>query len=256
MPTVNDLFSAINSFAPFATQCGWDNSGLLLGDAAKQVRRVGFALDLTRQTLQAATQENVDLLVTHHPVIFRGVKTLLSDDPLCELVRRGMAVISVHTPWDSADGGVNDVLCDLFALSDVRAVETPDAPVPMLRLGTLEQTLTPQAFAALAAKTLGTTVRLASCGKPVKTVAVCGGAAFEFCEPARLAGADLFLTGDAKHHELLDAVESGISVVAAGHFETEHPSVAVLLAKVQAAFPALECVLLREENPVEFFCDR
>ena len=78
----------------------------------------------------------------------------------------------------------------------------------------------------------------------------------ELCESARLAGADVFLTGDAKHHELLDAAESGISVVAAGHFETERPSVDVLRVQVKACFPELDCVLLREENPVEFFFDR
>ena len=253
MPTVKEILSAINAFAPFASQCEWDNSGLLIGDAAKNVRRVGLALDLTRQTLNAAIEENVDLLVTHHPVIFRGVRALLAEDPLYELVRRGIAVISVHTPWDCANGGVNDVLCGLFSLSDIRTAETPDTPVPMLRLGKLEREMTPREFARFAAETLKTTVRLASCGKPVKTVAVCGGAAMELCESARLAGADVFLTGDAKHHELLDAAES---VVAAGHFETERPAMAAFKEKLQAAFPALCCVLLPESNPVEFFGGR
>ena len=256
MPTVNDILSAVDRFAPFSAQCGWDNSGLLLGNADQAVNRIGFALDLTRRTMQAAVEEKVDLLVTHHPVIFHPVKNLFVGDPVYELIRRGISVISVHTPWDCADGGVNDVLCALFGLSDVRAVETPDTPAPMLRVGKLEEEMTPQAFAAFAAKKLNTTVRLASCGSPIKTVGVCGGAAMEFCEPARKAGADVFLTGDAKHHELLDAAESGISVVAAGHFETERPTVKTLCEKVQAAFPELDCVLLREENPVEFFCDR
>ena len=256
MPTVQDVLQTIDAFAPFSSQCEWDNSGLLLGDANKEVRTVGFALDLTRQTLQAAAEEKVDLLVTHHPVIFRPRRNLLAGDPLYELVRSDTAVICVHTPWDCADGGVNDMLCALLDLQNVRKEQTPDTPAAMLRLGTLPQAMTPSAFACFAAKKLGAAVRLASCGKPIQTVAVCGGAAMEFCEPARLAGADVFLTGDAKHHELLDAVESGISVAAAGHFETERLSVDGLRAKVQTAFPALKCVLLPEENPVQLFLNR
>ncbi len=256
MPTVSDILSAIDAFAPFSTQCDWDNSGLLIGDAKKDVARVGFALDLTPQTVRAAIGENIDLLVTHHPVIFRGVRSLLSQSALYALVRSGMAAISVHTPWDCAEGGVNDVLCALLELQNVRSLPTPDSPAPLLRLGELPREMTPRAFAAFAAEKLGATVRLASCGKPVKTVCVAGGSAIELCEDALSAGAQMFFTGDARHHELLNAAESGISVLAGGHFETEHPSMAALLAKVSAAFPALDCVALEETNPVEFFSNR
>lgn len=256
MPAVQEILSAIDALAPFATQCDWDNSGLLVGDRNKEVHRVAFALDLTQKTLQAAFEKKVDLLVTHHPVIFRAKRSLLSGDPVVELLRRDIAVISCHTPWDCASLGVNDILCGLLQLKDVHTVETPDSPAPFLRIGTPDSAMTPQRFAEKAARVLQTTVRLASCGKPIQTVAVCGGAAMEFCEPARLAGADVFLTGDAKHHELLDAVESGISVVAGGHFETEHPSIIGLKNLVQETFPALDCFVLEEENPVEFFTCR
>ena len=253
MPTVKDILNLIDAVAPFATQCDWDNSGLLVGDETKEVRRVGFALDLTSRTLKEAKKADVDLLVTHHLVIFRGKTRLLAGDPVFELVRGDIAVISCHTPFDCADGGVNDLLCALLELRNVCKVETPDTVAPMLRLGELERAMTPQDFAAFAAGKLGTTVRLASCGAPVKRVAVCGGAAMDLCDAARKHGADLFFTGDAKHHELLDAVESGISVLAGGHFETERPALTVLKTAVEKAFPALGCVMLHEENPVEFF---
>ena len=135
----------------------------------------------------------------------------------------------------------------------MKKIETPDTAAPLLRIGTLEQEMTPQEFAALCAKKFGTTMRLASCGKTVKTIGVVGGAAMEYCETARLHGADVFLTGDAKHHEMLDAVDSGISVVAAGHFETEHPSMFALKEQIEQAFPSLSCLVLEEKNPVEFF---
>ena len=253
MPTVKDIYDFLDARAPFATQCDWDNSGLLLGDANRQVRRVGFALDLTAQTLQQAVDEALDLLVTHHPVIFRPKRRLLSGELVYELVRHDIAVISSHIPWDCADGGVNDVLCIALNLSNVKKIETPDTAAPLLRIGTLEHEMTPQEFAALCARKLRTTVRLASCGKKIKTVAVVGGAAIEFCDAAKEHGADVFLTGDAKHHEMLDAVDSGISVVAAGHFETEHPSMFALKEQIEQAFTSLSCLVLEEKNPVEFF---
>ena len=253
MPTVKDIYDFLDARAPFATQCDWDNSGLLLGDANRQVHRVGFALDLTAQTLQQAVDEALDLLVTHHPVIFRPKRRLLSGELVYELVRNDIAVISSHIPWDCADGGVNDVLCIALNLSNVKKIETPDTAAPLLRIGTLEHEMTPQEFAALCAKKFGTTMRLASCGKTVKTIGVVGGAAMEYCETARLHGADLFFTGDAKHHEMLDAVDSGISVLAGGHFETEHLSVYRLKCEVERAFETVSCRVLDEKNPVEFF---
>ena len=120
MLTVKELSAFLNTVAPYDTQCGWDNSGLLCGDPAKEVRCAAFALDLTSETLSMAKDAGADVLVTHHPVIFQPKRRLLSDDPVWALCRSGLAAVSVHTPWDCAEGGVSDVLCGLLGLEHGR----------------------------------------------------------------------------------------------------------------------------------------
>lgn len=251
MILVKDILRTIDEAVPFSTQCAWDNSGFLVGDENQAVETVGFALDLTPETLQAAKDAGAQLIVTHHPVIFHAQKHLREGNVIYALVRSGIAAISSHTPWDCAPGGVNDVLGTLLGLQDLTPVESKEAPQPMARIGTVEP-CTGAELAQRVAAALQTTVRLADAGRPITRVAVCGGAAIEILDEAVAAGADAFVTGDLKHHEALDALERGVTVIAAGHFETENPSVAALKATVEAAFPSLRTVLLPQENPIKF----
>ena len=251
MLTVKELSAFLNTVAPYDTQCGWDNSGLLCGDPAKEVRCAAFALDLTSETLSMAKDAGADVLVTHHPVIFQPRRSLLAGDPVWALCRSGLAAVSVHTPWDCAEGGVSDVLCGLLGLEHVRPVPSEETAVPMVRLGDCAP-CAPQAFAKRVAAALGTTVQLVPGRDPIRSVAVCGGAGMDFFFDAVAAGADAYVTGEAKHHELLAAADSGKTLVAAGHFATETPSMAALQTRVQAAFPALRTVLLPQTDPVTF----
>ncbi|MBQ5968613.1 MAG: Nif3-like dinuclear metal center hexameric protein [Clostridia bacterium] len=249
--TVQSILDYLNETAPLATQCGWDNSGFLVGDAAGDVAVVAFALDLTPQTLAGALEAKADLLVTHHPVIFQPQRSLLADRVLYHTVKSGLAVISLHTPWDCAAGGVNDVLSGLLGLTDVVPVPDSAGGAPMARIGSVDACGAKE-LAERVADALGTTVRLVDGGKPIARVAVCGGAGMSLLDDAVAAGADAFVTGELKHHEALDAAERGVTVIAAGHFETERPSMAALCGAVRQRFPQLSAVLLDETNPVAF----
>ena len=251
MTTAKMIFQSLNAFAPFGTQCDWDNSGLLCGDPEREVTCAAFSLDLTEQTIALAKQAGAELLITHHPVIFHAKKNLLAGDPVYTLCRSGIAAISVHTPWDGADGGVNDVLCGLLGLENVRPLPSAESPVPMARLGDCAP-CAPETFAKQVAAALGTTVQLVRGSGEIKTAGVCGGAGMDFFFDALSNGADAYVTGEAKHHELLLAADSGKTLVVAGHFATEYPSMAALRQKVQAAFPALKTVLLAQPDPVSF----
>ena len=251
MLTVKELSAFLNTVAHYDTQCDWDNSGLLCGDPAGEVTCAAFALDLTNETLKLAKEAGAELLVTHHPVIFQPKRSLLGGDPVYALCKSGLAAISVHTPWDCADGGVNDVLCGLLGLRNARGIPSDETPIPMARIGELSP-CSPEQFAKKVAAALGTTVQLVPGKNEIKTVAVCGGAAMDVFFDALKAGADAYVTGEAKHHELLAAADSGKTAVVAGHFATEYPSMAALQAKVQAAFPALRTVLLTQHDPVRF----
>lgn len=254
MTTLKALSDFLNTIAPYNTQCSWDNSGLLVGDPAREISCVAFALDLTNDTFKQAVDCGADVLVTHHPVIFNPKRNLLFGDPVYALCRAGLAAISVHTPWDCAQGGVNDVLCDALRLTNVQGIASDETAVPMARIGDITP-CDPKDFAKRCARALGTTVQLVEGRDTIRRVAVCGGAGMDFFFDALSLGTDAYLTGEAKHHELLLAADCGKTLVVGGHFATETLSMAALQTRVQTAFPALRTVLLRQQTPVCFISE-
>lgn len=251
MPTVKNISDYIDSLAPFDTKCDWDNCGLLVGEQNREIHTIGFTLDLTPETLKNVVSEGVQLVVTHHPVIFHAQKSFLSGNIAFEAAKNGIDVISAHTCFDCADGGVNDVLCEVLGLTEAQKVESDETMKPMARIGRT-CTVSPRALAALVSRKLDTTVRLVDGGKNIERVAVCGGAGMCFLDDVISQGADAFVTGEIKHNEMLEAKEKGITVIAAGHFETEAPAMKALKNKVQEHFPDTECVLIGQNNPVEY----
>ncbi len=254
MVTVKEISDYIDSLAPYSTKCEWDNCGLLVGDESKQVSKIGFCLDLTEETLEDALKNDVDLIVTHHPVIFKAQKCFLKGNVAYELAFNGISAVSVHTCFDCAHGGVNDVLCDILELADVEGVPSEECSVPLARIGNLGymNLLTSEDFAKVVSEKLGTTVRFVEADKGISRVAVCGGAGMDFIADAVKMGADAYVTGDMSYHEALDAKALGITVVAAGHFETENPAMAYLRKYIDEKFTGVETVLLKQSNPIKF----
>ena len=195
------IYEYIDSIAPFCRQEDWDNSGFQVGERAKEVHKILFALDATADLVREAHKKQCDLIVTHHPFLFQAQKQFTEQNPAYLAAKYNIAVISAHTSFDCADGVLHVPV----------AVSLPQ--------------------------------------KEIKVVAVCGGAAMDFALEAQTAGADMYFTGDAKHHEILDAAEYGLSVAAAGHFQTEYPAVVSLKNRVQAQFPEISCVLSAQTAP-------
>lgn len=238
------IYEYINEIAPFSAQEAWDNSGFQVGERAKEVHKILFALDATADLVREAAASECDLIVTHHPFLFHPQKQFLGDLPAFQAAKHNIAVISAHTSYDCAAGGVNDVLAETVGLSDIQV-----SACYMFRIGSV----TPQSakdFAKTVQAALGARVSVSLPEKNIRRVAVCGGAGADLITDAEAQGADLFLTGEAKHHEILDAAALGISVVCAGHFETELPAVRALCARVQAQFPQTECILSEQISPI------
>jgi len=208
----------------------FDNSGLQTGDFAMPVASAMVCLDVTAQVIAQAAQHNCGLIVAHHPVLFRARKQLPSHDPAWLLARHGMACIASHTPLDCCAGGVNDLLAEKLGL-DVYARLND-----LIRLCALPSPLTTRAFADLVSQKLNASVRYCDAGRPITRVALCGGEGCHFLEDI-YGHADACLTGDAGHHDFLDAAQQGLSLIAAGHFETEIQIVPALAEKLRAAFP-------------------
>lgn len=251
MVNVKTISDYINDFAPYNTQCSWDNSGMLIGDGDREVKQVGICLDLTSETLAEAENLGVDLIITHHPLIFAPQKNFLKGDKAYELAASGISLISAHTPFDCAEGGVNDVLCEILNIENPVGVKSEETEIPMARIGNVK----PQSsldFARFVAEKLGTVCRVVDCGNTVTRVAVCGGAGMDFYPDVIREGADAYVTGEIKHHEMLMAKEKGVTVIEAGHFETENPAMNALKNKLEKEFPAVKFVLLKQSAPVNF----
>lgn len=250
MIKVKDILEYLNTLAPFDNKCEWDNCGLLIGDIKAETNKIGFTLDLTPSVLENAKKNGVDLIVTHHPVIFRAQKNFLKGDIAFETAKAGISVISCHTCYDCAKAGVSDVLAETIGLTNICEVETEEKP-NCVRIGDCKS-CTPLQLAQNISDKLSTTVRLAKGNRDIKKVAVCGGSGGDFIFDALKAGADAYVTGDLSHHHFLLAEQMGMTIIGAGHFETENPAVFPLMNKVCAKFSEIIGIYLGEENPVEF----
>lgn len=247
---IKEIKNYLDELYPFENKCEWDNCGLLTGNEENEVKKIGFALDLTPEVLKDAENNGVNLIVTHHPVIFTAQKSFLSGNIAYEAAVKGMSVICCHTCYDSANGGVSDILAEKIGLSSVKILETEEKPF-CVRIGETVKT-TPELFAKNVAKSLGTTVRFSCGSRDIERVAVCSGSGGDFVEESVLYGADAFVTGDMSHHQFLLAEEKGITLIAAGHFETENIAIKPLMDKVKTKFSDIECILLCQHNPVKF----
>ena len=245
--TVLELYRFLENKFPRALSAEWDNDGAAcLPAPMREARRVLVALDATERVVNRAVEEDFDLLLTHHPLLFRGVKSLtpLAAVPrklLC-LAQGGVAALAYHTRLDSAAGGVNDVLAGALGLVNVRPLAA-EGESALARIGELPCVMEAADFASMVKERLGLSALLLAGSGTVKTVAVCGGEGGDFLDAARAAGADLYLSGRIGYHRMLDAPEDGIMAMEIGHFASEVPVLAALAACVKEADPTLEIVL-------------
>ena len=235
--TVQHISEIMNRIAPRQLAEEWDNPGLLVGSFDSEVEKIFVCLDVTDETVKSAVDFGADLIIAHHPVIFRAVKNFRTDLPLgkkiATLIKNNISVFAAHTNLDSAEGGVNDVLAEKIGLIDVKNF---DDELSLGRIGNLPNEMDAVTFAKHVAKSLNIdAVRLIDAGNfPIKKVGICGGAGSEFISKAKFSGAQAFVTGDVKYHEAQSAFENKIHVIDAGHFATEFPIVKILAEKLRA----------------------
>ncbi|MCL2106776.1 MAG: Nif3-like dinuclear metal center hexameric protein [Oscillospiraceae bacterium] len=256
MTTVHDIYKFIDEkIAPFSDQCGWDNAGLQIGDAGAALHGALLALDVTPETVAQAADMGAQLLISHHPVIFSPRRQLLAGDPAYQLIRRGIACIAAHTNLDAAPGGVNDLLAERLGMADIKPLPTKEGPAPCVRVGALAPFSSGAALAKYVSEALAAPVRYLDAGKPVSRAAVCGGKGAVFLSEVIASGAQAYITGDAGHHDFLDARQAGMSLIAAGHYETEIPVIPALAERLRAAFPEVTFHVAKE-YPVNFYMKR
>ena len=236
---VAELVKIVDGIAPFEMAEPWDNVGLLVGDPEAEVTGVLLCVDATEAMMQEAVQMDCNVILAHHPLMFGGVKHLRQDEYegklLRYLIKHDMNLIAAHTNLDAAQGGVEDALAAALGIC-------VDAQEQYVRCGTVPQQtegdflLTVKEFISPQAMFYGGHYR------KVNRVAVsCGGGGEYFREALRM-GATLFVTGEMKHHERLEAQGSGMDVIIAGHEETEFVVLKGLKKRLEACGVRVENV--------------
>lgn len=250
MSTVQDIYESIDAIAPFSSAMGFDNVGILVGDGSTQVTRVLMALDITPAVVEEAVSINANCILSHHPVIFHPLKALSAQSVPYLLAKHGIAALCCHTNLDASPVcGTNAALGALLGLKNVHPVPNCGDEV-VLFTGELPQPLSPEAFAGLVKEKLSLPALPYVPGdRDVNTVCFCTGAGGDFLSIAAQRHADAYLTGELHHHEAIEAAQTGMTVLAAGHYETEKPFAPFLAAYLKKRCPDTAFLLSKAEQP-------
>lgn len=257
---VKDITAVLEEFAPLSVQESWDNSGLLIGSQDDDVTGVLVGFDCTPELVDEAVEKGCNMIVTHHPLIYKGVKRINGQDPvgvaIIKAVKAGVAVYAAHTTADKVIGGVSYDMAAKLGLENVHILEQDgedsglgcvgEFPVPMTAKDALEHVR--KAFCLAVIKH----------SKPVSglisRVAVMGGSGGSEIAAAVAAGAQLYITGDISYHNFFQP--EGFMVMDIGHFESEVGIVDIFLSKIRKIFPnfaVLKSEVLDGGNPVRYY---
>ena len=223
--TVQEIYEGLSDRIPESLRESWDNDGLMCSaDTNAEVRRALVTLDVTEEVVDYAIKSGMDLILSHHPLIFKPVYSINENDHIArkviKLIQNNISVISLHTRADKVEGGVNDILAEIVGIKNA----IPFGEGNLGRIGTLDEELTMEDFSYLVKGLLDCdSVRVADAYIPVSRVAIVGGDGKDFVKDALLAGADTYLSGRIGYNVMEEAVEMGINLVEAGHFFTEQP---------------------------------
>ena len=243
--TVNKLYAELDKKIPRALSCSWDNDGAMcIPNGEREVKKVLVALDVTEAVVEHAAENGYDLIVSHHPLIFKGLKGITEQNNISRkairLIGAGISVFSFHTRLDALEGGVNDKLCEVLGIKDT----TPfgNAGEEIGRIGTLDGFETAEELAAFVKERLGCGAVFLSDAKikPCR-VAVLGGSGSDDVMAAVCSGADTYISGEIKHSYMTEAPENNINIIAAGHFFTEQPVCEVLCEMIRSIDSSIEC---------------
>lgn len=220
---IKDITRKLDTLFPLSLREAWDNDGeMLVLDENAEVTGVVTALDVTDEAVERAISVGANLIVSHHPMIFKGISAL-TDTPLsrriARLIKADISVLSYHTRFDSAEGGMNDNLAALLGLENPRPFGL-EGENEMARIGRVEST-TPLEFAKKVAHLLDTEVIFYEGKRDINTVAVIGGGGKDFIHRAHMLGADAIVTGDVSYSIVNEELPYGITVIDGGHFATE-----------------------------------
>ena len=260
MKKVQDIIEAMESLAPSFLKEDFDKVGLMIGDREKEVKKVLLALDCTLKVVEEAKENNVDLIITHHPLIFRKPSSITTDTlqgkKIIELIKNDISLYSSHTNLDSAENGLNKTITTLLGYEDSELLEVNrnDSKAGLGRLIKLEES---RSLIELVEKVKATlkidNLRIVKGRDRINKIAIINGSGQDFISKAISRGADCIITGDTTYHFASDYKEMGINIIDVGHFASEQIVFFNVMNNIIEKFNDIEFILsTTEEDPYTF----
>ena len=256
---VKDIIKVIEYFAPLSIQENWDNSGLCVGSPEDEVTSVLLALDCTEALVDEAVGCGADMIITHHPLIFSGLKKISPEDQVgaavIKAVRHGIAVYAAHTSADKVLSGVSGAMAAKLGLANVQVLDEDGDGTGLGVVGDLPQPLAAEQAVALVKEKFALKVMKTS--RPldglVTRVAMCGGSGGSLIGAARKAGAQLYISGDISYHNFF--TPDGFMIMDIGHYESEIEIVNILFSLIRKNFPTFAVRITQNinSNPIYYF---
>jgi len=253
--TVADIIKVMETMAPLRLAEEWDNVGLQVGQLDWPVRSIWVALDPLYDVVDGACRNGVDLLITHHPLIFNPLRCINFDTPVGSVIQAAaghkLAIFAAHTNFDSAADGINDLLAFRVGLADLKVLKRGDRPCEdsatddiqkqgLGRVGELEETMELLPLALSIKKKLGLKyIKIA--GKPdlpVRRVAVCSGSGSGLMKDFYSSGAQVFISGDLRYHDAREVEALNLGLIDMGHFASEYLAIEVLAKRLDKILTA------------------
>ncbi len=258
---IKQVLSALEQFAPLPLQESWDNAGLQIGLTEAEVSGALLCLDVTERVVDEAVRRGCNLVVSHHPLLFRGLKQVSDatdvQRTVWKAIREGVCVVSMHTNMDNARGGVNWKIAEKLGLTDVRffaektvqGIEGGSGVV-----GMLPQPMAAEAFISQVKQTFG--VACAQCNellqRPIQRVALCGGAGDFLLDEAVALKADAFITGEMHYHQYF-GYEQRLQICVIGHYQSEQFTSEVFRSIIEQECPGVKCLIAETvTNPIVY----
>ena len=267
---IKQVLSALEQFAPLPLQESWDNAGLQLGLTEVDVSGALLCLDVNEAIVDEAIRKGCNLVVSHHPLLFRGLKQITDADvvqrTVIKALKNDIVIVSMHTNMDNARGGVNWKMAERLGLTDVRFFAGKTVQVTVADgsgrmeaveagsgvVGLLPDEMTAQDFVGLVKRQFG--VACAQCNellrRPVRRVAVCGGAGDFLLDDAVGQGADAFITGEMHYHQYF-GYEQRIQICVIGHYQSEQYTAEIFRGIIQRECPGVMTFIAETStNPI------
>lgn len=259
---VKDILNCITEVAPLQWQESYDNAGLQVGDLNAEAHKVLICLDITEEIVDEAVAKHCDLIISHHPLIFRGLKHLTPETyierAVMKVVKHDIAMISMHTNLDNSYLGVSRVLAERLGLKNLHLLQ-PSESEPELcgagMIGEFDHPMEEFDFLGLVATTIGSPCLRHSVltGHKIQKVALCGGSGSPFMQDALYQKVDAYLTADIKYHDFF-VPEGNVLLVDGGHFETEQFTKDLICELIRKKFPTFAAEIAETKtNSVHYF---